>query len=121
MRAIGILFRRKNFMDQKYKMLEAKLVKNPPAMCEIWVRSLGWEDRLEVGMATHSNILAWRIPMDKGAWQATDHGVTKSQKQLTTHAWSVSISLFITTKKSRAPGSHSALPASSYRAKIQVF
>ena len=47
--------------------------------------------------------------MDRGAWQATVHGVTKSQKQLITHAWSVSISLFITTKKSGAPGSHSAL------------
>ena len=40
----------------------AQLVKNPPAMWEIWVRSLGWEDPLEEGMATHSNILAWRIP-----------------------------------------------------------
>ena len=33
-----------------------------------WVRSLGWEDPLEEGMATHSSILAWRIPMDRGAW-----------------------------------------------------
>ena len=40
----------------------AQLVKNPPAMWEIWVRSLGWEDPLEEGMATHSNILAWEIP-----------------------------------------------------------
>jgi len=38
------------------------LVKNPPAMWEIWVQSLGWEDTLEKGMATHSSILAWRIP-----------------------------------------------------------
>ena len=51
--------------------------------------------------------------MDRGEWRATVHGVTKSQKQLTTHAWSMSISLFITTKKSGAPGSLSALPASS--------
>ena len=36
--------------------------KNPPAMQETWVRSLGWEDPLEKGMATHSSILAWRIP-----------------------------------------------------------
>ena len=57
----------------------AQLVKNPPAMWEAWVQSLGWEDPLEEGMATHSSILAWRIPMDKGAWQATVHGVTKSQ------------------------------------------
>jgi len=40
----------------------AQLVKNPPAMWETWVRSLGWEDLLEEGMATHSSILAWRIP-----------------------------------------------------------
>ena len=40
----------------------AQLVKNPPAMRETWVRSLGWEDPLEKGKATHSSILAWRIP-----------------------------------------------------------
>ena len=42
--------------------LVAQLVKNPPAMRETWVRSLGWEDSLEKGNATHSSILAWRIP-----------------------------------------------------------
>ena len=42
--------------------LVAQTVKNPPAMRETWVQSLGWEDPLEEGMATHSNILAWRIP-----------------------------------------------------------
>ena len=42
--------------------LIAQLVKNLPAMRETWVRSLGWEDTLEKGKATHSNILAWRIP-----------------------------------------------------------
>ena len=40
----------------------AQTVKNPPAMRETWVQSLGWEDPLEEGMATHSSILAWRIP-----------------------------------------------------------
>ena len=40
----------------------AQLVKNLPAVRETWVRSLGWEDRLEEGMATHSSILAWRSP-----------------------------------------------------------
>ena len=59
--------------------LVAQMVKNPPARQEIWVRSLGWEDLLEETMATHSSILAWRIPMDREAWQATVHGVTKSQ------------------------------------------
>ena len=42
--------------------LVAQTVKNPPAMQETWVRSLGWEDPLEKGLATHSSILAWRIP-----------------------------------------------------------
>ena len=40
-------------------------------MQEAWVQSLGWEDALEEGMATHSNILAWRILMHRGAWRAT--------------------------------------------------
>ena len=56
--------------------------KNLPAMQETWVQSLGLEDPLEKGMETHSSILAWRIPMDKGAWRATVHGVTKSQTRL---------------------------------------
>ena len=47
-----------------------------------WVRFLGWEDPLEEGMAIHSSILAYRIPMDRGAWWATVSGVTKSQTQL---------------------------------------
>ena len=47
-------------------------------MQETWVRSLGWEDPLEESMATHSSILAWRIPMDRGAWWATVYGVAES-------------------------------------------
>ena len=53
----------------------AQLVKNPPAMRETWVWSLGWKDPLETGKATYSSILAWRIP-----W--TVHGVAKSQTWL---------------------------------------
>ena len=51
-------------LDHRFKgaSLVAQLVKNLPAMREIWVRSLGWEDPLEKKMATHSSILAWRIP-----------------------------------------------------------
>ena len=47
-------------------------------MRETQDRSLGQEDPLEKGMATHSSILAWRIPMDRGAWWATVHGVAES-------------------------------------------
>jgi len=60
----------------------AELVKNPSAMRETWVQSLGRKDPLEEGMATHSSILAWRIPMDRGAWRATVHGVAKSWTRL---------------------------------------
>ena len=51
-------------------------------MQETRVQYLGWEDPLEEEMATHSHILAWRIPMDREAWQATVHGVTKSRTLL---------------------------------------
>ena len=54
------------------------MVKNLPAMQETWVRSLGWEDPLEKEMAIHSNILAWRVPMDRGAWKAIVHVIAKS-------------------------------------------
>ena len=58
------------------------MVKNLAAMQEPQERkilSLGWKDPLEKGMATHSNILAWRIPMDREVWQATIHRVAKSR------------------------------------------
>ena len=56
------------------------VVKNPPAMQETQIQSLGWEDPLEEGMATHSSILAWKIPRtERGAWWAAVHRVTKSQ------------------------------------------
>ena len=62
--------------------LMAYTVKNPPVVQETQVRSLGWEDLLEEGTATHSSILARRIPTDRGAWRATAPGVTKSWTQL---------------------------------------
>ena len=58
--------------------LMVQMVKNPPAVWETWIRSLGGEEPLEEGMVTHSSILAWGIPMDRGAWWATVHGVSKS-------------------------------------------
>ena len=62
----------------QYSLL-AQTVKNLPAMLVTWVQSLGWEDPLEESMATHASILAWRIPMDRGAWRATVHRIAKSQ------------------------------------------
>ena len=64
----------------------AQTVKNLPTVGETWVRSLGWEDPLEEGLATHSSILARRICIDRGAWQTTVHGVAKIQTQLTNKA-----------------------------------
>ena len=64
------------------------MIKNLPAKWETWVQSLGWEDPLEKGMATLSSILAWRIPMDRGAWPAAVHGGRKESDvtdQLSTH------------------------------------
>ena len=60
----------------------AQMIKNPPAMRETWVRSLGWDDPLEEGMATHSSILPWKIPMDKEAWRTIVHGITKGRTRL---------------------------------------
>ena len=65
-------------------------------MWETWVQSLVWEDPLEEGMAVHSSILSWRIPMDKGAWRATLHGVTESDitEQLSIqYTWELLITL----------------------------
>ena len=76
----------KLFLSYASKLLRAspvaQLVKNPPAVRETWVRPLGWENPLKEGMATHSSILAWRIPVDRGAWRATVHGVSKSRIRL---------------------------------------
>ena len=58
------------------------MVKNPPAMWETWVLFLGREYPPEKEMAAHPSILAWRIRMDRGAWQAMVHGVAKNWTQL---------------------------------------
>ena len=57
-------------------LLVAQMAKNLPEMWETWMRSLGWEDSLEKGMAPHSSIL--KNSMNRGAWWATVHGTTKS-------------------------------------------
>ena len=66
--------------------LVAQTVKNLPAIRETWLLSLVWEDPLDESMATYSSILAWRIPMDRGAWRAAVHGIAESDttEQLST-------------------------------------
>ena len=60
----------------------AQMVKNLPAMQETQVQSQGQEGPLEKGWATLSSILAWKSPMDRGAWQATVHSVAQSWTRL---------------------------------------
>ena len=56
------------YLNKSQASLVTQTVKNLPAIRETWVQSLGWEDPLEEGMASHSSIPAWGIPMDRGAW-----------------------------------------------------
>ena len=65
----------------------AQMVKNLATMQETQVQPLGWEDPLEKRMATHSSILAWRIPLDRGAYWATVHGVAKSWTRLSKYTF----------------------------------
>ena len=72
--------------------LVAQTVKNPPAMQETWVLSQGREDPQQDEMATHSNILAWRIPWTE-AWRATVHGVTGVRHDRATHTHRLGITV----------------------------
>ena len=67
-------------LQYSWASLVAQLVKNRPAMLETWVRSLGWEDPLEKGQATHSSILAWRIP-----WREEPGGLQSTESQRVGH------------------------------------
>ena len=71
-----------NANDRFYIRPEGIHKNNLPAMQESWIPSLGWEDLLEEGMATHFSILVWKIPMDRGTWRATIPGVAKSRTRL---------------------------------------
>ena len=71
-------FKCKNRYCTVQPSLVAQTVKNLSAVQETWVQSVGWEDRLEKGMATYSSILAWRISTGRGIWWGRAHGVTKS-------------------------------------------
>ena len=76
---LTLFFPKVNFI-QHGASLVTQMARNLPAVQETWVPSLGQEDPLEKEIATYSSsILAWRIPMDRGAWRATGHGVAKSQ------------------------------------------
>ena len=81
---------------EKVTFLVTQMVKNPPTMWEVWVHSLGWEDPLEKGTATHSSILAWEIPWteEPGRLQSQGHKESDTTEQLThTQGISIDISL----------------------------
>ena len=70
------------YLDSKVELLiglsmMALTVKNLPSILEARVQSLGWNYPMEEGMTTHSSILAWRIPTDRGTWQTTVYGVAE--------------------------------------------
>ena len=67
--------------DEIRASLVAQMVKNPPAMWETWIQSLGWEDPPEEGMATHSSILAWN-PHGQRGWAGYSPWVAKSRTRL---------------------------------------
>ena len=73
-----------NIWRQFWSSLVAQLVKNLPAMQDTWIQSLGWEDLLEKGMATHSNILSWRIP-----WTEELGGLQSMGLQRVGHNWAI--------------------------------
>ena len=82
-------------LQYSWASLVAQLVKNLPTVRETWIPSLHWEDSLEEGMATNSSILAWRIPMDRGAWRAIVHGVAKSWTGLSDFCFHRPMPLFL--------------------------
>ena len=69
-------------VQEKGASLVVLVVKNPPAVQEMWVPSLRWEDSLEEGMAMHSSILDWRIPWTEETGGLLSMGLTKSWTQL---------------------------------------
>ena len=71
-------------------LLIQQMVKNLPAMQETWVQSLGWEDPLEKGMATHSSILAWRIP-----WTQEPSSLQSMESQWVRYDWATNITILI--------------------------
>ena len=82
-------------LQYSWASLVAQLVKNLSTVWETWIPSLHWEDPLEEGMATHSSILAWRIPKDRGAWRAIVHAVAKSWTGLSDFCFHKSMPLFL--------------------------
>ena len=77
----------------------AQRLERLPAMQETWVRSLGWEDPLEKEMATHSSILAWRIPWMEEPGGATVHGVAESDTTERLHFQFIYLKIFLRKRK----------------------
>ena len=110
-----------NLFNMLYKLERASqvapVVKNPPAKQETQVRSLGWEDPLEEGMAPHSSILAWRIPwtVQCGPYWATVQWVTKSQ------TWLKWLSMHVQAEELRGDHSLTQTRPSRYHPPLHKF
>ena len=87
------------FLHKAWASLIAQLVKNPPAMWETWVRSLDWKDPLEKGRATHSSILAWRIPCTS-PWGCKESDTTQ-RLSFSLMLVNIRYSVFITVENTR--------------------
>ena len=96
-------WRKKGCLHQySWASLVTQMVKNRPAMQETWVGSPGQEDPLEEGMATHSSILAWRIPMDRGDWWLQSMGSQRAGHDwVTEHIINFITIIIIATKPQR--------------------
>ena len=94
----------RNDKFQPWSSLVAQMVKNPPAVQETWVQSLGWEDPLEEGMATHSSLLAWKTP-----WTEELGGLWYMGSQRVRHNWATKHTRFNLTEISSAHLSQSTL------------
>ena len=84
-------------LQYSWASLVVQMVKNLSEMQKTWFWCLDWEDPLKEGMETHSSILAWRLPMDRGAWWAIVHGIAESDmtEQLSTHSTMYSLFLWV--------------------------
>ena len=94
----------------------AQRLKRLPAMQEIWVRSLGWEDLLEKEMATHSSILAWRIP-----WTEEPGGLQSTGSQRVGHDWVTSVTHSVYICQLQSPNSsHSPYPRHAHTSVLHI-
>ena len=105
-------------LQDSWASLVVQMVKNPTRNEESLVWSLSWEHRLEEGMAIHSSILAWRIPMDRGAWWATVHGAIESDMTERLSTPSTASANTYSTASDSHNYHHSTVPITTHKARF---